>query len=308
MEMSDSNEPIHLAIAFDEKYLVPFYTLLTSVFYHNKQNTILIHAIATGISEQEKEAIIGYVRENNQDIRFYSIDEQFVSRFVLTSNWTAAVYYRLFFPFLVPPTVNRLLYLDTDTLVVNNLRAFDEIELQGYPVAAAYDNYVKTQPLIGIVEEGNYFNSGVMLINIPQWKQQEISEKAFNYLTVHPERIRFVDQDALNAVLKNNWIKIDNRFNLIYSVIPPGLARQQFNTFLADKIVLHFTLHRPWHMLCQNRFRYLYQYFQRLSPKKNEPTIVDFSARKVKGFVKIRLQEFYFDNPLIMRWWRKIKA
>lgn len=303
-----TNEPIHLAIAFDEKYLTPFYALLTSIFYHNKDNRIILHTIATGISDHEKAAINKYVQQLKGEINYYTVDQNFVSRFVLTSTWTSAVYYRLFFPFLIPDTVNRLLYIDTDTLVINNLQAFGEINLQDFPVAAAYDNWVKVQPLIGIEEEGNYFNSGVLLINVPEWKKQKISEKAFDYLTEFPEKIKFVDQDALNAVLINNWLKIDNRFNLIYSVIPPDLARRDFEQYLTDKVILHFTLERPWHMLCQNRFRYLYHKYLKLSPHSKASPYVDFSIGKLNTFIKIRLREFYFDNPNIMHLWRKIKT
>lgn len=306
--MPFNNEPIHLAIAFDEKYVTPFYALLTSVFYHNKENRINIHAIATGISDQEKTAIANYVQQHKGEINYYTIDQNFVSRFVLTSNWTSAVYYRLFFPFLVPDTINRLLYIDTDTLVINSLRAFEKIDLQGFPVAAAYDNWVKVQPLIGIEEEGKYFNSGVLLINVPEWKKQKISEKAFNYLTEYPEKIKFVDQDALNAVLIDNWLKIDNRFNLIYSIIPPYLARRDFKKYLADKIILHFTLERPWHMLCQNRFRYLYYKYLKLSPRSKYPLYADFSFSKLNKFINIRVREVYFDNPALMHLWRKIKG
>lgn len=302
------NEPIHLAIAFDQNYLDPFYALITSIFFHNKNNKIYIHSIATGIPEEEKRAIAAYATKHKSEILFYSLDETLVSSFVLNSDWTPAVYYRLFFPLLIPDHISRLTYIDSDTLVINDLRAFEEVDLEGFPVGAVYDNYVKTAPQLGIYEEEKYFNSGVLVIDIAKWKEQLISEKAFAYLTEFPENIVFVDQDALNAVLKNNWKRLDYKYNLIYSVIPEALPRQAFKSFLADKIIIHFTLHRPWNMLCRNRFRYLYFKYLNLSPKGNKPKYADFSLDKLKKYVLIRLEEFYFDNASLRYVWRRIKG
>ena len=306
--METDSATFHLGIAFDRNYLAPFYALITSVFVANPATSVSIHAIATGISPADMVQIEAYVRKHRATIIFYEIDEQLINRFVLGSNWTAAVYYRLFFPFLVPATVERLLYIDTDTLVVGDLRQFEQIELGTHPVAAVYDIWVKTQPLIGITEEGEYFNSGVLYMNVKEWRRQRISEQAFDYLLQYPERIKFVDQCALNAVLRANWKKVDSRFNTLYSYIPEALPRRDFASFLADKVVLHFTLERPWTMLCQNRFRYLYERYLLQSPSQLRRLHADFSWSKLPALLWIRLRESYSDYPALGKRWRQLKG
>jgi lipopolysaccharide biosynthesis glycosyltransferase len=302
-----ASRAFHLGIAFDQNYLDQFYALITSVFVSNPDLPIVVNAIATGIQPTDKAKIEEYVQAHNSSISFYQIDQALVSQFVLGSKWTAAVYYRLFFAFLVPESVEYLLYIDTDTLVVNDLRQFEQISLGENPVAAVYDNWVKTQPLLGITEEGQYFNSGVLYMNMREWRKQQISEKALEYLQLYPERIMYVDQCALNAVLRNNWKKIDSRFNTLYSYIPEMLPRQEFASFLADKVILHFTMHRPWVMLCQNRFRYLYHRYLQQSPSKQKELYIDFSMSKVPALLRLRLRELYIDSPVLGRKWRQLK-
>jgi len=306
--MLDPDEIIHLGIAFDKNYLTPFYTLLTSILLNNKGNQITIHAIVTGISDKEKEKIESYVKQNKANIFYYTIDEQTVKQFVVTSTWTSAVYYRLYFPLLVPDSVKRLLYIDTDTIVVNNLAELYTANLAHYPVGAIYDTWVKTAPHLGITEEGEYFNSGVLLIDVRQWKAQQISEKAFAFLNAYPEKIKFVDQDALNAVLINNWQKLASKYNLMYSSIPEGMNKKEMNNYIADKVIIHFTLQRPWYLLCKNRYRELYFYYQQKSPADQMPKIVDFEWRKVPDLLKIRLTEFYNDSPGLQNAWKRIKS
>jgi len=301
-------ETIHVAIAFDQNYLVQFYALLTSIFHNNKENDIHIHAIVSGLSESIKEKIRVYAIQNNSIITYYLIDEQIVSQYVLNNSRTSAVYYRLYFPLLVPAFVKRLLYLDTDTLVLNNLTELYDTNLENYPVGAVYDNWVKTAPYLGINQEGQYFNSGVLLIDVEKWKAQHISERSFTFLRDNPEKIHYVDQDALNAVLQNNWKRLDEKYNLMYSYISEGLSKDELKKYVADKVILHFTLQRPWNLLCRNRFRSLYFFYLKNSPAKKLKKIIDFKWEKIPDLVKIRLIEFYHDSPVIQKFWKSWKG
>jgi lipopolysaccharide biosynthesis glycosyltransferase len=299
---------LNLAIAFDEKYILPFYALTTSVLTHHANTIIHIHSIVNGLSAEQKQEIQDYLSPR-ASITFYHVNSEMVSLFVVKDKWTSAVYYRLFFPSLVPPSVKRLLYLDTDTIVCKDLTPVFEMDLEHYPLGAVYDNYVKIQPLLGIHCEGEYFNSGVLLMDLDKWRAQKISEQAIAYLLKYPENIRFVDQCALNAVLKNNWKKMPYQCNFMYSLIPEGLSKKELLGFSKDVYLVHFTLQRPWNMLCRNRFRDLYFFY--LAKSGKSPGFIpytDFALKKIPGWARIRLTEFYFDSKLLRKLWRFIKS
>lgn len=298
---------LHLAIAFDNNYLIPFYALASSIFENNKKTAFHFHCIIRNIPAIEKQNIIRYLKENDSIIDFYEVDETLIEKFVVRSHWNTSVYYKMFFPILVPQNIEKLLYLDTDMLVINPLKELYGTDLEGFTLAAVYDNYVKIQPDLDIMEEGKYFNSGMMLINIKKWNIEQISQKAISFLQNYPEKIKFVDQCALNAVLKDNWLRVNEKFNLIYSYIPQDLSKKRLQDFVKDKAIIHFTLQRPWNFLCKNRLRYLYQYYLKKSPKKNENSIIDFHFNKLLSFLKMRLSEIYLDSPAIQKIWRKIK-
>lgn len=306
--MFDKEPVIHLGIAFDQNYLQHFYALFASIIATNKGNTIHVHSIITGVCAQEQQTIEQYARANGHWISFYKIDAAQVEQFVLANAWSSAVYYRIFFPLLVPKEVERLLYLDTDIIVLKDLTPLYKTDFDGYPLAAVYDNWVKTAPLIGIEEEGHYFNSGMMLINMPEWRRQKISEQAFAYLAEHPEKIIFVDQCGLNAVLINNWKKLDWCFNVMRSRVPDEMSKREKQEFLKDKVLIHYTLDRPWEMLCRNPYRYLYHAYLKGSPFKRESKYVDYSIRKLPRLIKIKLVDFYYDLPFLKNIWRGLKS
>lgn len=303
-----TDQCIHIGTGFDRSYLNAFYALVSSLVMNHSNGLFELHVIADGLTPDEKEKIKGRVLDSGHCLTFYEVDPSLVKQFVISGKWTSVVYYRLFFSTLVRESIQRLLYLDCDIVAIKSLWSLYTIELDNYPVGAVYDNYVKKQPYIGISTEGEYFNSGVLVMDLEKWRDQKISEKCFQYLLNHPERILYVDQCALNAVLKNNWKKLENRFNLMYSVLPEGLDKYQLQEFLEDGVVVHFTLQRPWNMLCKNPLRKLYFYYLSQSGIKVFPWVryTDFQIRKIPAWLTIRLHEFYFDSPWIQRIWRSL--
>lgn len=298
-------EPIHLAVAFDEKYIVPFYALLSSIFENNRGNIVVIHSIVTGVEDSEQARIARYVESNKAQIHFYSVGSSPVKGLVVPSqfHYTQAAYYRLLFPALVPREVRRLLYIDTDAVVVGDLSELYQLDIGSFPVAAAIDTGTLNRPELGIVEAGHYFNSGVLLIDTGEWRRQQVSEKAVEFALKHPEKIVFVDQDALNAVLQGNWHKLERRFNLMYGNISNFSTRRKIKEQLREVVVVHYTTeHKPWFGLCTNRLRYLYHDYLRLSPKSEHyKKYVDFkiSYGYLRKFVLIRLKEIYFNLPAL---------
>lgn len=301
--ITEKPNTINLAIAFDQNYITPFYVLLTSIFYNNKESNVIIHTIATGVDEQEKNKICEYVHQNNGSIFFYEIDKNSVSGFGVPENsWlTAAAYYRLFFPSLIPKEVEKLIYIDTDTIIIGNLSDLYNLNIGSIPVAAVQETLRKPRPELGIYDRQNYFNSGVMLINIPEWKKQEISEKAIRYVRDFPGKLKCVDQDALNVVLVNNWYQLDRNYNVMFQDIPIDLPVKKYESFLKEKVIIHFSLgdHKPWRALCQNKFRYLYHYYLKKSPRSFEKKYTDFefTPYKVYKFYKIKIREMLLGHP-----------
>lgn len=305
--MKDLTEYIHIGIAFDQHYVAQLYALFASLAASNKDEQFFIHAI-TDVTDETKNTIQAIVMAEGYGIQFYAIDKHDIENYILKDNWTLAVYYRLFFPIFLKDKVERIIYLDTDILVTNRLRPLFQVDMEHYPVAAVYDNYVKKQTLIDINTEGAYFNSGMMLINLPIWNSQKISEQCFDYLSQYPERILYVDQCALNAVLKNNWLKLPYSFNCLTSYIPIDLNRSKKSDLLKSIVILHFTLERPWYYLNKHPFRKLYYHYLKQYGISKYKFLSDFKISHMPQRLKLNLIEWYLGNHLLRVYWNKIKT
>ena len=117
------------------------------------------------------------------------------------------------------------------------------------------------------------------------------------------------DQDALNVILQNNWHWLDRKFNVMFQDVPRKLVKAQYKKFLEDKVIIHYSVgaHKPWLTLNENKFRYLYYYYQGKSPRRNQKKYIDFKIKPVYlySFIKIRVREnfgsYYKVAPAIKK-------
>jgi lipopolysaccharide biosynthesis glycosyltransferase len=127
------------------------------------------------------------------------------------------IYYRLVVPELL--RLDRFIYVDIDTLCDMDLGKLAELDMGNSPaglvpeapLAKAVDRFVAKQ--LGDSPVEPYFNAGVILVNVAEWRRQKIAEQALNYIAAH--RPAFHDQAALNYVLHRKAFTLDARFNCI---------------------------------------------------------------------------------------------
>ncbi|RZJ85723.1 MAG: hypothetical protein EOO60_14405 [Hymenobacter sp.] len=175
-------------------------------------------------------------------------------------------------------------------------------DIADFPVAAVTEPAMQPRPELGLQATDAYFNAGVLLINRLKWQEQQVSERAIAFLEKNHQVAPYADQDALNATLVGNWQELNPRFNLMSIYIPAGMSSQEVEVFLRDKVVIHFThATKPWHSLCENRLRFLYYKYLRLSPMRKNSRPIDFKINRklLWSIAKIKGWEWYYDYPII---------
>jgi lipopolysaccharide biosynthesis glycosyltransferase len=163
------------------------------------------------------------------------------------SDWaTDAVYLRLSIPEVLDdfPVV---LYLDSDILVLDDLRPLLRTPLDGVPLAAVRDALSPVLEFgmglpgwrdLGLPASKEYYNSGVLLLRPAACGS--LFADCRRFLLEHPEHVRFWDQDALNAVTGDDgWLRLDGRWNTFALSGRPGTPGFEY---LAESVVPLATL------------------------------------------------------------------
>ena len=304
-------KPIELAFSFDVNYITPFLVLLVSIFASNEGEDICFHVALTNASAADKQQITQFIEEHQGKVWFYDIDIELVRSFAPPSErYGLATFYRLLLPGMLAADVEKFIYLDVDILVVNSLRPLYDTLLDTMPVAAVPEPVAYTRPDLGLNRPGEYFNAGILLVNLSLWREQRIAEQAIQFLKDYPEKVEYLDQDALNAVLAGNWLPLSDAYNFTWRALPPQASRSELQRLASTKTIIHFnTALKPWHRLSTGRLDYLYHDFFSKLPfaQLRRYLLVEWNTNKIGYFLKLKVLKLYWDNPAFGTFWRKAK-
>lgn len=266
-------EKINLVLACDDNYAQhAAITLMSAYEKCNKSYCIDSYILDGGISEEKKLKIIESLNQYNGNVRFIYVDSSKFKNSYISFQYTPAIYYRLDLPNVLNSDIKKCLYVDCDLLFMDDISKLWNIDLQGRPIGAIEDVGLTTskkgrrEKLLSIGLEGNmcYFNSGVVLMDLQQWRKKGYSKKALD-LAFH-KKFTSHDQDILNLLFLNNWKQIDLRWNVIppiFYLFPKLLfSRKERARAIAAKNnigILHYAgRYKPWEFKRFNKFNDYY--------------------------------------------------
>ena len=188
---------------------------------------------------------------------------------------SATAYARLLIPDLLGDD-KLTLYLDSDTLVLGDVTKLARALDPHLPLAAVQDPYVclvsseygvQAWQDLGLPADAPYFNSGVLLLNPAVWREMGIAARTLDYLRQYEERCLFIEQEALNAVLCNQWEVLHPSWNIFAARTEtrvPIPASAAYKAGRRSPDIVHFVGQRkPWLSLATDRpfhaefYRYL---------------------------------------------------
>jgi lipopolysaccharide biosynthesis glycosyltransferase len=209
-----------------------------------------VHIVDGGIHPQNRGRIESCLRAAHPRAHVHWRSPDFAEfSGVNVRHYSLASMSRLLMPSLFPESVERVLYLDSDIVVESDIASMWSIPLGQQAVWAVQDadddefekNISRKFPELDAPPGARYFNSGVLLVNLPRWREQCVTERVIRFLKEHSERLSYPDQDALNAVLLGEWGRLPPRWNK--QIIRIG---QPESASMDDPGILHYSTFKPW--------------------------------------------------------------
>jgi lipopolysaccharide biosynthesis glycosyltransferase len=222
-----NNSPITIACAADDGYAMHMAVMLRSVLENIPDSQkICIFAIDGGIKESNKTKILTSLGTKLVDFNWIiepiDLPDNLPLDKDVLSHANKAVYYRLLLADVLPIEYEKVIYLDSDLIVVQDLAKLWQTDIRDNYVLAVQDGGIpfvsspyglKKYQDLNIPAENKYFNSGVLVINLAKWRSEHISAKLFHYLETYKDFVQHHDQEAMNALFAGKWGEIEPRWN-----------------------------------------------------------------------------------------------
>jgi lipopolysaccharide biosynthesis glycosyltransferase len=251
--------------------------MLTSLFENNNENQIHIHFFSADFSTENEKKVKETVFKYQQLFTFYPLDASLFKDCYVSDHVSFATYYRIVIPDFLIHQTNKILYLDTDIVVCENLKPLWDINIENYTIGAVNEINDEGPSRLGFDEKYKYFNAGILLINAKTWVTENLKDTLFKYIKTHFNKLTFWDQDALNANLYNKRLIIDPKWNQLSSVFEVDnitllayYSTSEIKQLKQFPAIIHFSgSSKPWDLLNIHPFKSIYYKYLKLTEWKN---------------------------------------
>ena len=213
-------------------------TAMLSLF-ENTASEVTVHILHDNtLPADNRDKFIYIAGRYGQRVKFYNVEVLCADRIAeiktlfhaaTQTRYSIATFYRFLIPKVFPPEIDKVIYLDSDIVVNLDIRELWQIELGDKPLAAVPEveldpsghpvnskqKYLIVQKLVAYED---YFNAGVLLLNLNFLRKDEASiNRGLKFLSEHPQMI-WLDQDVLNYLYAANYVKLPEKFDVFINV------------------------------------------------------------------------------------------
>lgn len=247
--MNKTNREIPIFVAIDDNY-VPFTAVaITSIKEHmNKDLNYAVYVMSEELNEDNKKELVR-LQTDNLKINFVDLTEKIKSvkeemKISLRDYYTISIFYRLFIPSMFPE-LDKAIYIDSDIVLLTDIAKLYDEDIDGYLLGAVTDQVVAyndsfcyyTLNALGIKPK-EYFNSGVLCMNLSEFRKQSIEEKFIKILTKFNPPTVAPDQDYLNVLCNGKVKYLSDGFNRM-----PTATKNESS----DNYLIHYNMFdKPW--------------------------------------------------------------
>jgi len=303
------DETLRIAMATDDNY-VPFTGIsLYSLFENNRDfDAIVIYILDNGISHEGKKKLNDIALLFHRTVEFIDcsqignwlgdeIMEMFRSE---KTNVPISSYARLFLPDLLPENIEKVLYLDVDSVTIGSFRELWSQKIEDCSVLGVRDNVsIEAKNRVGLSSDASYINAGVLMMNLRKLREMGFIGKMRSFIHKYNGRVFHHDQGVINGLLfdsigflplKYNMMSFvfesnsSNEISLKYS-LPEFYSEEEYQSAKRTPVFLHYTegnLQRPWVEHCRHPMKEKWFEYRDKTDWKDMPLKPDTRSAKLK--------------------------
>ena len=277
---------MNLAFLIDDNYAEQLAVTLTSLIINSKKdNEFNIFVFNTELSEINKTKLKAIKCGKKYNIEFISVDEKVFENLPKVSHLKTLNYVRILFPSLI--NEDKCLYLDCDLLVFKDLDELYNTDFDDNYAVAVRDRWANSFQIESQMKKfgiDNYFNAGVMLLNLEKMRADSIQDKCLEYIKTNSKDIMFLEQCVFNKIFANNVKFVDKTFNFQYKLKHSEEVYKDFYNKNGCPHIIHFVGYEKPFGGFAHPFENKYFAFLKKTPFKI--TYLNFKLRMWESFFK----------------------
>lgn len=281
---------MNILITLDRNYLPALRVLLCSMLINNPGEAFAVHIVSDALTPEDLAPLMRLCARFDATVSLLPVEDSWFRQAPTLRYYSRAMYYRLLAAPLLPDAMDRILYLDPDMLVIGPLRPLYDTALGGALYGACIHKGLVnlTDPVnrirLSTYEAEGYFNSGMLLMNLPLIRRDVRAEDVFDYTRKNRQLLVLPDQDILNGLYGSRILPLDEclwnydarRYN---EYLLASQGERDVGWVMRSTSILHFCGRRkPWNASYRGRFGALYKHYMQLTARYEQACTPDVSS------------------------------
>ena len=267
---------MNILLTINKKYVKLVNILLNSIQLSNKDTKFDVYILHRELDIEDKNIIESGLDLNKFNIKMIKIDEEEVKNFPqYQKRYPKEIYFRLFATKYLPENIDKILYLDSDTLVINKLDELYNMDFEGnFYIATTHVKKILrkiNEVRLRIDDDVPYINTGVLLINLKELRKIDVQKEVCEFVENNSKKLMLPDQDIITALYGNKIKIVDalrynlgdrdlNLYNLNHIKNPIGLKWVKENTV----IIHYYGRNKPWNKNYRGKLGVFYYRLERI--------------------------------------------
>ena len=334
---------LNICMASDDNYAIHLGICIVSIV-ENNDSEMNVHILNNNISQLNLNRLKTIENKySNLNLCFYDVNQYFsennlnyIFQELLKDNdffnlLGISAFSRLFLGDIIPNGIDKILYLDADTIILNDLNEIFKLDLGENLIAGVIDIIanVSKNKYSGRKKSTPFINSGVLVINLKKWREINFSHLSISLINEYPDKNFLEDQNIINVLSGEDVLIIDPKFNTMSEFFYVNYEKNlKINGYfgsvdnfyepnlvynaLKKPTIVHFLSQvwdRPWMSQIglfshtpKNPYNESYLYYKKLSPWRDEPIHENTkSFFKKCYFEAIRFMMMHFPAKILAR-------
>lgn len=279
---------LNIVFAIDDNYVQQCAVTIVSILANSDfENFYNFYILNTGLKNESKIKLESLTNIRDFNIEYIDVSDFDFSKFPLNRDWiSAATYYRLLIPEVLPKNIDKCIYMDCDMIAEDDLAKLWNYDISNYYAGVVEDeSSISNTKRLNLPAENNYFNAGMMILNLDKLREISLINKSLEYYYKNEEKIIMQDQDLLNGVLNGKCLYLPLRWNLNTPACFSSYSNHYYSfeteqEALSHPGIIHFTgKYKPW--VCSSFHPFRNEYIKYLKLTNFKEDIINYYKKEL---------------------------
>lgn len=275
---------MNILYTLNDKFVPQVAAGICSICENNKDlDNITFYLISKEITDENKNKLKEFAKKYNRELIVKELGDikQYFDFEFDTTGWNSIVLARLLLDKFLPDDVEKILYLDGDTIVRGSLKDLWDTDIDEYVIGASIEPTVDRDRKKSLgLEFKPYYNAGVLLVNLKKWREKNAGKIILDYYKENDGKLFANDQDAINGSLNDDIYTLlpkYNFYNIFYQYSYKFLSKlmkpveyikkEEFDECVKNPIIIHYLgEERPWREGNHHKYKKDYEKYLKLTP------------------------------------------